>query len=278
MKVAYLGPAATYCEKAAGIFAGFNEGISLEQYSSIYDALNSVICNEAYYAVVPIENSIEGSVNATLDVLSETPELKINGEILLPISHCLMARAETEIGKIEWILSHSQAMAQCRKYIKSNFPDAQLRNTLSTAEGARQVADSNDMWAAIGNSDAAKIYNLKVIQEEIQDTKNNVTRFAVISLQESKEIGGNNKTSIVFSTEDKPGSLYRVLDIFNVWDINLTKIESRPARNELGNYIFFVDFEGHKDSPDIKEALMMVRRKTSFFRLLGSYPRFELKE
>ena len=273
MKIAYLGPKATYCEQAAGIFAGFKKSSSLEQYPSIYDALNSIISNKTNYAVVPIENSIEGSVNATLNVLYENPELKINGEMLLPIRHCLMSKAETKRAEVDLILSHPQAVAQCNKYIKNKFSGVELRTTLSTAEGARQVADSSGNWAAIGNAEAARVYKLKVIEEDIQDNENNVTRFVAISLFDCKDVTEESKTSIVFSAEDKPGSLYRILDIFNLWDINLTKIESRPARNQLGKYIFFVDIKGHKDDADVKEALMMVYRKTSFFRLLGSYPR-----
>jgi prephenate dehydratase len=273
MKIAYLGPKATYCEQAAGIFAGGNKDFSLEQYPSIYDALNSLINNKANYAVVPIENSIEGSVNATLNVLYENPELKINGEMLLPIRHCLMAKAQTKRSEVDLILSHPQAVAQCNKYIKSKFSGVELRATLSTAEGAKQVADSPGNWAAIGNVEAARVYKLKVIEENIQDNENNVTRFVAISISDCKDITQENKTSIVFSCEDTPGSLYRILDIFNLWDINLTKIESRPARNQLGKYIFFVDIKGHKDDNDVREALVMVSRKTSFFRMLGSYPR-----
>ena len=271
MKIGYLGPPGTYCQEAMEVFCQKKEYYKPIQFPSIYDALNAVCCRSVDHVVVPIENSIEGSVNATLDFLAENTELKIKGEIILPISHTLVIKSDTNIQDIELILSHPQALAQCSKYLHERFRGIMTRVALSTAEAAREVAESEGKWAAVANSRVTDIYNLKIADANIQDGLNNVTRFIVVSLEDNKRTG-KDKTSIVFSAEDKPGSLYRILDIFNLWDINLTKIESRPAKNELGKYIFFVDFEGHRNEQDIKDALTMVNRKTSIFRIIGSYP------
>ncbi len=273
MKVGYLGPSGTYCQEAVEILAASMGECMQVEYPTIYDALNHVQSKEVDCAVVPIENSIEGSVNVTLDILAESIELKIKGEIILPVRHCLLARKETLRHDIKLILSHPQALAQCSKFLQAEFSGVETRYTLSTAEGAKQVAQSQEKWAAIANPKAGEVYNLVQICKGIQDDINNATRFVVVALEDSERTSSYDKTSIVFSTEDKPGSLYRVLDIFNLWGINLTRIESRPAKNQLGRYIFFVDIEGHKGEPDIRDALTMVDRKTSFFRLLGSYPR-----
>ena len=272
MKVGYLGPAGTYCQEAMDMFGLIKGDYKPIEFSTIYDALDAVSTKRTDYAVVPIENSIEGSVNITLDVLAENSELKMSGEIILPIKHTLLAKKGTSIDDIELIISHPQALAQCGKYLYKNYPGIETRATLSTAQGAREVAESHGKWAAIGNVKSAKVYNLEVLKESIQDGVSNATRFVAASLEDCAKTG-NDKTSIVFSSEDRPGSLYRILDIFNLWDINLTKIESRPAKNELGKYIFFVDIQGHKDEENISDALIMVNRKTSFFRILGSYPR-----
>ena len=273
MDIGYFGPAGTYSQDAAEIFSKTKEMYNLIQFATIYDALNAVKVKTIKYAVVPIENSIEGSVNATLDMLAENEELRIEGEILLQIKHNLLVKRGVNIEDIELILSHPQALAQCCKYIQKHFQGIEVRQTLSTADGAKQVADSEGNWAAVANIKAAGVYGLKVLDESIEDEENNITRFVVVSLEDSEQMTGRDKTSIVFSTEDKPGSLYRILDIFNLWDINLTKIESRPVKNKLGKYIFYVDFEGHRNEQDIRDALTMVNRKTSFIRLLGSYPR-----
>ena len=272
MDIGYFGPVGTYSQDAAEIFSKTKEKFNLIQFATIYDTLNAVKNKIIRHAVVPIENSIEGSVNATLDMLAENEELRIEGEIQLQIKHNLLVKKGVNVKEIELILSHPQALAQCCKYIHRNFMGIEVRQTLSTAEGAKQVADSEGNWAAIANIKAAEVYGLEVIAKSIQDEENNVTRFVVVSLEDSEQMTGRDKTSIVFSAEDKPGSLYRILDIFNLWDINLTKIESRPVKNKLGRYIFYVDFEGHRNEQDIRDALTMVNRKTSFIRLLGSYP------
>lgn len=270
MKVGYLGPSGTYCEEALRIFEKEAGIISSVEFATIYDALMGVVTEEVNCSVVPIENSIEGSVNTTLDILAENEKMKIAGEIVIPVSHSLLAKKGTKAAEINLILSHPQALAQCSKYLRSSFPNIATRSVSSTSEAAREAANSGSSWAAISNLKAAEVYNMDILEQGIQDQNNNMTRFVAVSLKESKK-ADINKTSVVFSTEDRPGSLYRVLDIFNLWDINLTKIESRPAKNELGKYIFFVDIQGHYSDADVNEALTMVNRKTSYFRILGSY-------
>jgi len=272
MKVGYLGPGGSYCEEALKIYAKEAGKFTPVEFATIYDALIAVTTQEINCAVVPIENSMEGSVNTTLDILAENEKMKIKAEIVLKIRHNLLVKKGTKNEEVELILSHPQAIAQCSKYLRNHFPGVPTRDTPSTSEGAREAANSDLKCAAISNFRAADVYGLDILKEGVQDGDNNMTRFVVVSLEEA-EATAADKTSIVFSTEDRPGSLYRVLDIFNLWDINLTKIESRPAKNELGKYIFFVDIEGHYCDSDVKEVLTMVNRKTSYFRLLGSYHR-----
>jgi len=275
MKVGYLGPSGSYCEEALKIFSKEAGEFEPFEFATIYDALISVITGEVDCSVVPIENSIEGSVNTTLDILAENEKVKIRAETVLQVRHNLLVKKGTKREQVELILSHPQALAQCGEYLRRNLPGVHTFATPSTSEGARKVANSESKWAAISNSRAADVYGLEILENDIQDGENNMTRFVVVSLEEA-EATGADKTSMVFSTEDRPGSLYRVLDIFNLWDINLTKIESRPAKNELGKYIFFVDIEGHHSDSDVKEALTMVNRKTSYFRLLGSYHKIDM--
>lgn len=272
MRVGFLGPTGSYCEEALKIYGKEAEGFVPVEFATIYDALMAVAVKEVSCAVVPIENSIEGSVNTTLDILAENEKMKINAEIVLKIRHNLLVGKGTKPEEIELIMSHPQAIAQCGKYLRAHFSGVPAKAVASTSEGARLVSGSEAKWSAISNQRAAEVYGLEVLDHDIQDGDNNMTRFVIVSLEEAQKTGVD-KTSIIFSTEDRPGSLYRVLDIFNLWDINLTKIESRPAKNELGKYIFFVDIEGYYSDSDVKEALTMVNRKTSYFRLLGSYHR-----
>jgi prephenate dehydratase len=222
-------------------------------------------------AVVPMENSIEGAVNATMDMISQDTELMIKAEIIIPVRACLLAKKGTDIADIRFVLSHPQPLGQCRRFLYSNMPYAQTRVVSSTAAAAEETAAGSGDIAAIASRTAAEVYGLEVIKEDIQDHDNNYTRFIIIARNDAARTG-NDKTSIVFSTEDTPGSLYRVLGIFNLWDINMTRIESRPAKNKLGRYVFFVDIEGHRDDEDLRDALTMVKRKTTFLRILGSYP------
>ncbi|MGI6776739.1 MAG: prephenate dehydratase [Acetivibrionales bacterium] len=272
VKIGFLGPRGTFSQEALEKYAENVEYTALD-YNTIPDLLSAVEIGELDEAVVPIENSLEGAVSATLDMLAMEVNLKIKSEVVITIKQNLLVKRGTEKTDIKYILSHPQPIGQCRKYINSNFPDADIKLVYSTAGAAEEVANSENGFAAIGSIIAAKVYGLDVLEYGIQDSDNNLTRFVVVSRQYAGKTG-YDKSSIVFSTEDKPGSLYRILDIFNLWDINMTRIESRPSKSQLGRYIFFVDICGHIDDDDVRDAFTMIKRKASFFKFLGSYPRF----
>lgn len=276
VKIGYLGPKGTFSQEALEEYAGNKVHAALD-FGTISDMLYAVEAGKIDEAVVPIENSIEGAVNATLDMLAFDVDLKIKAELLIPVNQHLLVKRGAKIEDIKCIISHPQPFGQCRNFIEKNFPNAIIKYSYSTAEAANEVAEGNGECAAIASISAAKVYGLDVAARNIQDTSNNSTRFVVLS-KESGKRSGYDKTSLVFSTEDKPGSLYRILDIFNLWDINMTRIESRPAKSRLGNYIFFVDIEGHIEDVDVRDAVTMVKRKTSFYKFLGSYPRYRKKD
>jgi prephenate dehydratase len=271
MRIGYLGPEGTFSQEALEKYA---YGLEHEacKYATIPEILYDVQKGIIDEAVVPIENSLEGAVNATLDMMAFEVDLKIKGELVIPVRQNILVKKGTQHKDIRCILSHPQPIGQCRKYLEKRFPGVEIRPVLSTAAAAEKTGASSGDIAAIGSLIATKIYGLDVLEYDIHDEENNVTRFVIVSPKHTQRTGAD-KTSIVFSTEDRPGSLYRVLDIFNLWDVNMSKIESRPVKKNLGRYIFVVDIIGHIDDEDVRDALTMVRRKTSFFKLLGSYPR-----
>ena len=233
--------------------------------------MESVANDECTFGVVPIENSIEGPVGITLDSLAHNFDLKIYKEIIIPINQNLIVNPGCKMGDIEDVYSHAQAIAQCRGFItKNNF---QPHYAVSTARAAKDIVGDRSK-AAIGNSKIVDLYGLEILVPNIQDMDNNETRFVVIS-KKDHEITDNDKTSIIFSIyEDKPGGLYKILGIFEKNNINLTKIESRPSKKGLGKYMFFVDFEGHKDDILIKNILEEINDNTYFLKIIGSYPKF----
>lgn len=236
---------------------------------SIPSVIESVEKNISSKGIVPIENAIEGPVGITLDLLAHKTNLNIEKEIIIPINHNLISNKYTNIENIKEVYSHSQALAQCQNYLEKR--EIKPRFALSTAAAAKSIVNMKDV-AAIGTLKVAEIYDLQVIDENIQDIKNNETRFIVLSKNSSK-ITGNDKTSILFSLfDDNPGGLHDILGIFAKNNINLTKIESRPSKEGLGKYIFFVDFKGHKNNEKIESILNILKDKTSFIKILGSYP------
>ena len=261
-QIAYLGPEGTFTQEAASKLKG-----ELIPYDTIYDVLNIIDTKEDYIGVVPIENSIEGSVGITLDLLAHNYDLKIIGEIVLPIKHQLLTNPGTKMEDIDAIYSHTQPLAQCRNYL--NKLNIKTFSTTSTALAAKTIKNKTNV-AAIGNRNLAELYDLEIIAEDIQDVENNQTRFAILSKTpiEPKE---NFKTSIIVSLKkDAPGALYNILGHFTKSNINLTKIESRPSKEGLGNYIFFIDFECTK-STDLKNILNNIKTNISFIKILGSY-------
>lgn len=267
--VAFLGPRGTFAEEA--VRKMFPEsGTRSVACSSIFDTFRTVSSGSTLYGVVPVENSSEGSVNATLDLLLDS-DLMIRAEIDLPVSHNLIVRPGKTPRDIKVILSHPQALAQCRRYLEEHFPTAELRDASSTASAVEALKDLENA-AAIGTSLAARMYGMEIAAERIQDNSQNYTRFFVLS-KNDHDPTGRDKTSIVFSVRHVPGALYSVLQVFAENGLNLTKIESHPAKRRQWEYIFFIDFEGHRSSKIVAEALEKLREKTLFLKILGSYPR-----
>ncbi len=268
-RVGFLGPRGTYSEEVAGNLFG-NDAL-LMPYSSIDAAIRAVASGEIPECVVPIENSVEGSVNITLDTLAHEVELYISREIVMPIRHNLLAREV--LRDVGLILSHPQALAQCRRTLSRFYPLAGYRAVESTAEAARKVAEGESGLAAIGSRSAAELYGLAVIAADIQDTVSNCTRFVTLGMFPVDQTGaGPWKTSIVCQIDgSKPGSLYGILAEFAEREVNLTKIESRPARTGLGEYLFFFDLEGGVGEQSVRQALHAIAAKSLWFKNLGSY-------
>lgn len=271
IKIGFLGPKGTFSHEALVKYIKGRSDYQACDFNSIPDIIYAVQNGEIDEAIVPTENSLEGAVNATLDILAADVELKIKAEVVIAVVQNVLIRKGTDPDRISSVLSHPQPLGQCRRYIAANFPKAEVRYVYSTAGAAEEVAGGDGTLAAIGSATAAEVYGLDIFAAGIQDGNNNFTRFVIIAKNDGQRTG-SDKTSIVFSTEDRPGSLYRILDIFSLWDINMSRIESRPAKNELGKYIFFIDINGHREDQDLKDALTMIKRKTSFYKFLGSYP------
>jgi prephenate dehydratase len=271
-KIAFLGPAGTYCERAAKYYTEniIKQKCSLIACKTIPDIFQMIYCDNADEIVVPVENSIEGTVNLTLDNLFLYKELIIKNEIILKIDHCLLANNNCK--KFKVIYSHPHALAQCRNYLKNNFKNVNQRAVESTAKAALLV--SNDIEAgAIASKETGKKYGLKIVAETIQDFKANLTQFWVISKEKIEKSNKQSKTSIIAALpKDKPGGLYEILGILARYSINLTKIQSRPTKKELGEYLFYIDLEGHMEDRNVKDALYKLEEHCSFLRILGSYP------
>jgi len=266
LDVVYLGPEATNTHMAC--LDRFGSSIRAVPKDNIPDVFEAVERGEASYGVVPIENTTEGSVSRTLDMLIEL-EVKISGELVMRISHDLLSLS----GKPEDILkiySHPQALGQCRKWLRKNYPSIPLIETASTAKAARLAAEDSKA-AAIAGSLAARLYGLRVVRSQIEDYFHNYTRFLVLGRQNAGR-SGKDKTSILFSISHAPGTLNEVLKHFSERGINLTKIESRPVRDRAWEYVFFIDFEGHVKDEPITELVAELGKKTSFLKVLGSYP------
>ena len=264
MKISYLAPKGTYCYEAC---IQYNKDKNYETVpcKTITETILEVIEQKTEYAIVPLENSIEGSVVETIDALLKYEQLWIQEQIILDINHCLLTQEGCT--QIKEIYSHPQALAQCRNYILQNFPNCEIHQALSTANAA-EIAKQKSNTACIANKACSDVYGLKILAENIQDVTHNQTRFIVIGTEKKQN---PNKVSLVFSTLDEPGALYRVLGIFNIFEINLTKIESRPARTELGKYNFWVDFEGNIEDDHITVLLEQVKKRCTYFRILGTY-------
>jgi chorismate mutase/prephenate dehydratase len=266
LSVAYLGPPTTFTHQAAEL--RFGSAARFLPARSIGEVFDLVERGQAGFGVVPVENSTEGAVNITLDRFIDS-ELSIVGEILLEIAHHLLSRA-SDPAHLKAVYSHPQALAQCRQWLTTHLGDVPTVEVSSTAAAAERARD--DPWAgAIASELAARLYDLPVLKARIEDNPYNSTRFLVVG-RRAMAPSGKDKTSILFSMKNEPGSLYRILETFAVRGLNLTKIESRPTKRRPWEYVIFVDFEGHRDTPLVQEVLAEVGRRSIFLKVLGSYP------
>lgn len=269
MSVAFLGPEGSYSHIAA--LARFGSSIRLVPQGSIPEVFDAVERRQSRMGIVPVENSLEGSVKATLDRLITTP-LQIRAEFFLRISHCLAA-SRKGLQHVERVYSHPQAIAQCRQWLKINLPGVPLFEVASTAAAARK-ASLEKGGAAIASRLAVKHHGLKTVAEDIEDHHLNTTRFLVIGEGKTGE-SGRDKTSVLMASAHIPGALHRALGPFVARGLNLLRIESYPMRERNWEYLFFLDFEGHAERREIKDCLRQMEKVTTFIKILGSYPRGE---
>lgn len=269
--VAFLGPEGTFTSEAARRVA---PDMPREALATIDEIIDAVRERRAELGVVPIENSIEGSVNVTLDALAfGSPGAVIRGEVALPIAMSLLVRPGTRLGDIKEVRSQPHALAQCRGWLRDNLPEASLEASTSTAEAAHEVADSEGGIAALGTHLAADQYGLTIAADRVEDHAGNATRFVVLGRSMHAATGADKTSLVVFFGEDRPGLLQRILDEFALRGINLTKIESRPTKQALGEYCIFIDCAGHVTESRMGEALRSVHRHVADLRVLGSFPR-----
>jgi chorismate mutase/prephenate dehydratase len=265
LKIAYLGPATTFTHMAA--IKNFGSSCEFIPLNSINDVFAEVEKGSADYGVVPIENSTEGTINHTLDTFMKS-NLNIVAEIMLDIKHNLLSKHK--LSEIKKIYSRPSALAQCRGWISNNLPKAEIIESSSTAKAA-ELATLYHSSAAIASELAAEQYSLKIVSKNIQDSAHNVTRFLVIGKTKPKR-STENKTSIMFSVKNEPGTLFNALESFPKNGINMTKIESRPARKKGWDVVFFIDFEGYVEDKNIQKALEGIKESCVFVKILGSYP------
>ena len=266
MKIGYLGPKGTFSYEACMQYA--KQEKEIVEYKTILDTILALEKEEIDEAIVPIENSLQGCVTDSIDTLIEKESIKVKGEVLLEIKQNLMANGNYKLEEIKEVYSHPQALAQCRKFLEMNMPDAKITAVESTAMAAKIVSENNEKIACIGNISCIDEYNLKLLQERIQDNVFNKTKFWILSKENQNEIK-ENKMSMLFSVKDKPGALYNVLEIFNKYNLNLTKIESRPAKTVLGEYYFLIDVS--IENRNEEEAIKEIKDKGIFVRILGKY-------
>ena len=270
-RIAYLGPAGTFSEEAA---LRYDPQGDLQPFPSIAAVALAVASGVTDEAVVPIENSLEGSVTNTLDILIQDDRLLICREMVVPIEHFLVVGPGTKAADIETIYSHPQALGQCREYLERCYPKVQLVASLSTVAAVEDMNNSTGPAAAISPRRAADLYSLDILDQGIQDRSSNVTRFVVLAIVDHPPTG-RDKTSLCFSFNgDSPGLLYDVMGEFATRNINLAKVESRPTKQLLGEYIFLIDCEGHREDAPVKEAIQRLRERTATLKIFGSYPRW----
>lgn len=271
--IGYLGPEGSFTHLAFIEYSKKNTVLKSGPFQTIAQVIEAVNSGKIEKGIVPIENSIEGSVGETLDQLIRTSQkVTINAEIIIPIEHCLITKKKN-LNEVKKVLAHTQALSQCQSYLKRFLPNAVLEPATSNSMAVKIVSEDGDEIAAIGPKMAAEIYKVPIYEAGINDEKENFTRFVIIGT-DTPGPTGKDKTTIAFGVPyDKPGTLVGVLNSFAKEKVNLSRIESRPSRKALGEYIFYIDLEAHRDDSAFKKALSEVASEFSFYRWLGSYPR-----
>lgn len=266
MTVAYLGPQGTFSQEAA--VRHFGALASLAPCATIDEVFRRVETGAAGYGVVPVENSTEGAIGRTLDLLLSTPA-KICGEVMLPVRQCVMGRG-VALARVSRVYSHTQSLAQCQQWLARNLPRAERIAVVSNAEAAR-LAARDRRAGAIGPRTAAALYGLRLLARNIEDEPKNTTRFVVLAGHDAAP-SGRDKTSLVMSTRNVPGAMHALLAPLAANRVSMTRLESRPARSGLWEYVFYVDIEGHRQEAHVARALAGLERRASFLKNLGSYP------
>lgn len=274
--VAYLGPGGSYTEMAKDLFCErYNINVNQEPKKTIKQVLEFVDETPDCIGILPVENSIEGAVRESIDNLIRTKNenIRILSEMVMPIRHCLLSRT-TELYSITGVISHPQALSQCQNFIHNELPrHLNIIEVASTAEAARKLEEYNLTYASIGSEKTAGLYNLNVLKCNINDDPDNKTRFAIIGDYQTPKTENDN-TTLAFSTDNKPGALLEILQIFHDYEINLSYIDSRPSKTQFGEYTFFVDFDGHVSDEKIIKLLNEIKSRTKYYRLVGSYERW----
>lgn len=266
LQIAFLGPAGTFSQQA--VFKHFGHAVKAETAISIDDIFKTVENGHCQFGVVPVENSSEGIITNTLDRFVISP-LQICGEVELRIHHNLMSEM-SKLSDIKRIYSHQQSLGQCRKWLNKYLPDVERIAVSSNAEAAR-MATVKPGGAAIAGAVAAELYNLSILEKNIEDEQDNTTRFLIIGHQQASTTG-KDKTSLMVSTSNQPGALHNILQPFSDYGIGMTRIESRPSRQGLWEYVFFIDIDGHQEDEKIAKALQELRSNVGMLKVLGSYP------
>lgn len=276
MRIAYLGPEGTFSEEAA-LAQAARDGSELVAFLSFPALVSAAETGLTDRAILPIENSLEGTVSGTIDLLIHETALKIRDELVLPVRHALAVVPGAKLADIKVVLSHPQGLGQCRRFLDRCLPGVEQVAALSTAAAVAEVMQAGDpSRAAIGTFRAAELYGAEILARDIQDNHSNVTRFVVLALADA-EPTGRDRTSICFTVKrNVPGAIHEILTELAVSNIQMTKIESRPMKSALGDYYFLIDIEGHRTDPVIADALQRIERKAAQLKVFGSYPRHEI--